>query len=291
MKRVKLLILLISVLMVSGCSGKSEGAKQSNQTSELEQIQEPVATKEDENNTVADQEEALILPETDNTTGKVMIQTVSDSYAYPLNSYIITSANGEVVIVDPTQMPSKEVVDLNPAAIVNTHGHDDHVDKKFNDSYPESQTIKYVKDDINTKDFHIYTILSSHSGDTIEEANNNVIAVFEVDGLRIVHMGDIGQTALTEEQLEALGEVDVAFMQFENSYSDMTLKNEKGFKIIEQLNPKIVIPTHYTDKALPVLEEKYGAIQVFENKLTIAKNELPDTTLNVYQIQNEHKYK
>ncbi len=54
-------------------------------------------------------------------------------------------------------------------------------------------------------------------------------------------MGDIGQNELTEEQLDAIGEIDIAFMQFENSYSRMNLDNLKGFTMIEQVNPRIVI--------------------------------------------------
>ncbi|NLO10007.1 MAG: hypothetical protein GX129_09110, partial [Clostridiales bacterium] len=126
--------------------------------------------------------------------------------------------------------------------------------------------------------------------DIIKEANQNVIIVLEVDGLRIAHMGDIGQTELTEEQLTGLGEIDIAFMQFENSYSSMTLKNEKGFYLIEQLNPTIVIPTHYSLNALPLLEEKYGAITKIENKLDINKEDLPEGSMNVYIISNEYKY-
>jgi glyoxylase-like metal-dependent hydrolase (beta-lactamase superfamily II) len=53
---------------------------------------------------------------------------------YKYNSYIITSAEGETVIVDPTEMPGKDVIDLNPAAIVNTHAHGDHNDLADSDS-------------------------------------------------------------------------------------------------------------------------------------------------------------
>jgi L-ascorbate metabolism protein UlaG (beta-lactamase superfamily) len=185
-------------------------------------------------------------------------------------------------------MPSKDIIDLNPAAILSTHGHPDHTDANFTSSY-DTKTVLYTKEDFDLKDFHIYTIYSSHSGDTI--SNNNVIIVLEVDGLRIAHMGDIGQTKLTEEQLKELGTIDIAFMQFENSYSGMNLTNLKGFNLIEQLNPKIIIPTHFIDKDLPILEEKYGAITEYDNVLTISKDDLPDNTLNVYRILNNHVYK
>jgi len=233
---------------------------------------------------------ALVLPLTENTSGKVQIQTVSGSLTYKYNSYIITSAEGESVVVDPTSMPSIDIVNINPAAIISTHAHDDHVSKKFTEAY-DCQKILYTKADISTKDFHIYTVASSHADDTILDDATNYIVVFEVDGLRIAHMGDIGQTVLTDDQLAAIGEIDIAFMQFENGYSDMSLKNEKGFNLIEQLNPKIIIPTHYTDAAIPVITEKNGDITEFDNVLTISKDALPEKALTVYHITNTHKYR
>ena len=229
----------------------------------------------------------LVLPITKNTTGKTLIQTVSGSTTYPYNSYIITSAKGESVVVDPTSMPTKKIVNIKPAAIISTHGHNDHTDVKFTSSY-KCKKIMYEKADIKTRDFHIYTILSSHKGDTLD--TSNVIVVFEVDGLRIAHMGDIGQTALTAEQLKAIGPIDIAFMQFDNGYSDMSLQNEKGFKLIDQLKPTIIIPTHYQKNALPVFESKYGKITEIENVFIASKKYMPAKRESVYRILNTHKY-
>lgn len=234
-------------------------------------------------------EKELILPVTENKTGKVLIQTVSKSKTYRYNSYIITSVNGEGIVVDPTEMPAKKVIDINPAAILITHDHPDHTDSVFEREY-QVPMIKYERGELSTNDFHIYTVPSAHSGDTISEDGRCVIVVFEVDGLRIAHMGDIGQTFLTDSQLQEIGAIDIAFMQFENSYSDMSLGNAKGFTLIEQLNPKVIIPTHYTDAAIPVLEEKYGAITEFDNILEISPEDLQDKELTVYRILNNYKY-
>lgn len=231
-----------------------------------------------------------LLPLTENTTGKVQIQTVSGSVTYKYNSYIITSAGGETVIVDPTEMPDKDLIDLSPAAIVNTHAHGDHNDLAYSDSY-DCQKLPYIAGDISTEDFHIYTVASSHSGDTIKDPADNYIIVFEVDGLRIAHMGDIGQETLTDEQLEAIGPIDIAFMQFDNSYSSMSLKNMKGFNLIEQLNPKIIIPTHYAKADLPLFDEKYGGSTEAENVLAISAEDLPEDTMHVYLITNTHYYR
>jgi len=233
------------------------------------------------------QKPQAVLPIVGNSTGKVLIQTVSGSSTYLYTSYAITSIGGETVIVDPTEMPSKAKVDLKPVAILNTHEHGDHIDVRYSGSN-KCQKLSSKKGEIKTNDFRIYTVRSSHSGDT--PGNSNVLVVLEVDGLRIVHMGDIGQKSLTPEQLAEIGTIDVAFMQFENGYSGMTLANEKGFKIIEQLKPAIVIPTHYGPGALPVLEQKYGKIVEYTNVLAVSKADIPVTPLNVVRILNTHKY-
>lgn len=273
-----LIFLMLASLMLLGCSSevKSEDKNTNNNSvTTANQTQAPQKT--------------LILPTIENKTGKVLIQTVSQSISYPYNSYIITSSKGESIVVDPTNMPSTKIIDINPAAIISTHSHPDHIDNAFTNAY-KCPNILYVKSSVDTKDFKIYTIPSAHKEDVISDPPNNIMAVFEVDGMRIAHLGDVGQNSFTDDQLKQLGKIDIAFAQFENSYSSMTLENQKGFKLIEQLKPTIVIPTHYTDKALPIIEEKYGKIQAFENILSISKDDLPKDTLKFYRILNKHVY-
>lgn len=224
----------------------------------------------------------LILPVTENNTGKVLIQTVSGSDTFLYNSYIITSVNGESVVIDPAVMPKKSVVDINPVAILSTHTHYDHVDEEYSKQYnvPGDGNVK-------TKDFNIYFVEASHFNDTID--NSNTIYVFEVNGLRIAHMGDLGQTVLTEKQLDSLGKIDIAFTQFINFYSEMNLENKKGFHLIEQLNPKVIIQTHSSPEAEKELEEKYGTLKEFDNILEITAEDLPEKT-QIYKISNTHKY-
>lgn len=294
---------MLIALVLQGCARKEENDLHSEEDSDKQAADDTPTDQNDSNQTdistavtpttaatTTPKPVQLVLPVTVNTTGKVLIQTVSASPTYKTTSYIITSSEGESVVVDPTSMPAKAVVDINPAAIVSTHNHPDHTDSGYVKEYNQTaQLIMYEEGDIKTKDFHIYTVSSSHNGDTIN--GSNYIIVFEVDGLRIAHMGDVGQTSLTEEQLTAIGKIDVAFMQFENSYSDMSVENMKGFTIIEQVMPKIVIPTHYSDKSRTLLEEKYKTITVTENSLEISKDGLPETDLNVYEMTNTHKYR
>jgi hypothetical protein len=230
---------------------------------------------------------ALVLPITNNDTGKTLIQTVSASEGYPYNSFVITSSGGESIILDPTEMPARSVVEFNPVIIASTHGHMDHVDMDFTASY-DCKKISYFETDVSTRDFRVYTILSSHTGQSL--GTSNVIIVVEVDGLRIAHFGDIGQNFLTEEQLAKLGKIDIAFMQFITPYSSMTLDNEKAFKLMDQARPAVIVPTHHSEAAFPAFERHYGKIAERENFIAVSRSDIPTARLNLWRILNNHRY-
>ena len=70
----------------------------------------------------------------------------------------------------------------------------------------------------------------------------NGIWVIEMDGLHIVHLGDLGHM-LTDEQLKEIGPVDVLMIPVGGIY---TLNGTDAKKVIEQLKPKrYIIPMHY----------------------------------------------
>jgi len=315
MKRKIMTLVLAAALLLAGCSdmsaaqsdetAKPTAAIQENTTASAAQTQEtqPAATKAPATavttttTTIAATATSaettgikeILYPLTENKSGKVQIQTISGDPQHLYISYAITSAEGETIVVDPHVMPAKEMADLNPAAIVVTNDHSEHCDKVYTDSY-DCQKIMYVRSDITTRDFHIYSIPSARQGRTVYENSNSEIIIIEVDGLRIADFGDIGQKELTSDQLEQLGDIDIAFMPFENTFTQMTLENEKGFNLMKQLNPKIIIPTKYTDAAIPVFEQKYGDISIFENVLSISKEDMPANTPVLYRITNTHFY-
>ena len=86
--------------------------------------------------------------------------------------------------------------------------------------------------------------------------------VFKIDGLRICHLGDsIGK--LTEKQIEKLGEIDVL----------MVPANKKAVTLIEQLEPRIVVPMNSTIKFFKEIgEEKIKPLK----KLEVTPSSLPE---------------
>jgi len=229
------------------------------------------------------------VPKLENDTGETIIQTVSKSTFTPTNSFIVISSNGTIVVLDPTSMPSPEELDLKPDAIIVTHTHSDHIDPKFTDPLKCKKSIASVEN-FKIKDFNIYGIPSSHRGNIINENNpNNVIYVLEVDGMRIAHMGDIGQDHLTIKQIEALGKIDIAFMQFSNPFSGM-FASDKGFTLIEELKPQIIIPTHSNPRSTRKIAKMLGKLEILENILIVSHEDLKNDKRKVVWLKNTLSY-
>lgn len=64
---------------------------------------------------------------------------------------------------------------------------------------------------------------------------------FTVEGIRLAHMGDVGNP-LTEEQLEALAHVDVLFVL---AGGPPTIELDDLREAIDIIQPRIIIPMHY----------------------------------------------
>jgi L-ascorbate metabolism protein UlaG (beta-lactamase superfamily) len=219
----------------------------------------------------------------ENNTGKTIIRTISRSSQYPNNSYMIISKSGTVIVADPTS-----VVDgIKPDVITVTHDHWDHTDPKFIEKNNAARLSLYKPESFTVKEVKVTGIASSHLGNVIGITPNNVIYVFEVDGLRIAHMGDIGQVKLTEEQLAAIGKIDIAFMQFVNSVSGYSFENGLGFDLIEQLKPQIIIPTHSSSDANDKITRIVGAQEKVKGKLVLSKEDLSDGKRKVVLLMND----
>lgn len=89
---------------------------------------------------------------------------------------------------------------------------------------------------------HISSIAAWHDDTQGSQRGADTLFVIEVDGVRIVHCGDLGQPKLTDEQLQALGKIDVLLIPVGGVY---TVDGKQAADIVRQVNPRIVVPIHY----------------------------------------------
>jgi L-ascorbate metabolism protein UlaG (beta-lactamase superfamily) len=157
----------------------------------------------------------------------------------------IFNQSGQRILVDvydPERLTSPvSATDI----LLTTHTHWDHLNEDFQTAFPGPQLFVQTGM-LEASGAIIQGIASAHNqGDALKaEGGTNYIYVIEIGGLRIVHFGDIGQETLSQEQLSIIGQVDIAITQLNNPYSDMNAENAKGIHLMEQVAPRLIIPTH-----------------------------------------------
>lgn len=153
-------------------------------------------------------------------------------------------SKGVSVLIDPF---SKEIglraPRLNDNIFLVTHEHYDHnnVPLAGGEAMPEQFVIRgpgeYEKSGI-----HFEGILSYHDNTQGTERGLNTIYLIKMEDMRLCHLGDLGQSKLTDEQVEAIGDVDILFVPVGGKY---TIDGKEAAEVVKQIEPKAIVPMHY----------------------------------------------
>lgn len=161
-----------------------------------------------------------------------------------------------------------------------SHLHPDHnapelvEGKPFVVSGPGEYEIKGVS---------IFGFPSFHDGKLGKERGVNTIYLIEMDGLRICHLGDLGEM-LSDQKLEEIDGVDILMIPVGGFY---TIGPKEASELVTKIEPLIVIPMHFrTDKT----GSEFAKLSTVEDflkesgvesalplpKLVITKDKLPE---------------
>jgi L-ascorbate metabolism protein UlaG (beta-lactamase superfamily) len=94
-------------------------------------------------------------------------------------------------------------------------------------------------------------IASEHDEVAGTERGPNTMFVFTLGGTRIAHLGDLGQRALRDEQLAALGSVDLLFVPVG---AGPTIGAEQATEIAAAAGARWIVPMHYKTERIDFLE-------------------------------------
>jgi len=163
-------------------------------------------------------------------------------------TFLITSDTGIKIITDPyTPAEKLHYGEIKESADIVTvsHDHFDHSNVASVRGNPE-----VVKGTAKVKGVKLSGIHTYHDEAQGQNRGSNTIFCFEVDGVKVCHLGDLGHQ-LTDKQVVEVGEVDILLVPVGGFYTiDATVAN----KVCDQLKPRVVIPMHFkTDKCdLPI---------------------------------------
>lgn len=163
-------------------------------------------------------------------------------------------ADGTVLITDPYDAHvGYAMKEYRADAVTVSHGHGDH-------AYTDKIAGEYAL--VNeaglwqlTQDAAVEAIPSVHDEEGGARRGKNLIMKIKADGLNVVHLGDQGDD-LTDEQVRKIGRVDVLMIPVGGFY---TIDAAMAGRIIEKLQPRVVIPMHYKTKVnqdWPIADEK-----------------------------------
>ncbi len=158
-------------------------------------------------------------------------------------SFLITSDTGMKIITDPYEIGSglsyggiKESADI----VTVSHDHSDHNNAASVQGNPE-----VVRGTAQVKGVEFKGIPCCHDEAGGKLRGKNTIFCFEVDGIRVCHLGDLGHQ-LSDKQVAELGEADILLVPVGGFY---TIDAGVATEVCDRLKPRVVIPMHYkTDK-------------------------------------------
>jgi len=179
----------------------------------------------------------------------------------------IVTKDGTRIIIDPHAIPQYGRNNYAASLVLCSHQHTDHTRFEVIDNFKKLQEQKlvfvgtkesggrqdWVLFDVKYKDVKFKNVPLYHDDMQGMKRGKNSAFILEVDGLRIVHLGDLGH-ALDDKQLKKIGEVDVLMIPVGGLY---TLKGLDAQRIVEQIKPKrYILPMHYGtvvyDELLPL---------------------------------------
>jgi L-ascorbate metabolism protein UlaG (beta-lactamase superfamily) len=99
----------------------------------------------------------------------------------------------------------------------------------------------------------------------------NTIYTVSLENMNICFLGAINNSELKTETVEALDEIDILFVPIGG---DGVLDPVKAYKLAISLEPKVIIPMHYTDQTLKAFLKEAGENPKAESKLTLKKKDL-----------------
>ena len=154
-------------------------------------------------------------------------------------AFLITSADGTRIVTDPYETSAglkygaiKETADI----VTVSHDHGDH-----NNTAAVKGNPRVVRDTTEVKGINIKAIPTAHDDKGGRERGKNTIFCFQVDGVRVVHLGDLGHL-LTDNQVVEVGKVHVLLVPVGGHF---TIDAGTAGEVCDQVRSRVIIPMHY----------------------------------------------
>ncbi len=192
--------------------------------------------------------------------------------------FFFRSESGTSLLTDPYGDIGFSFPRLKADIVTVSHGHYDHCNVEAVDG---AFSLLRKAGKFNVRGIEVCASDSFHDDAHGSKRGKNLIFSFEMDGIRICHLGDLGQK-LESSVLKAIGKPDVLLIPVGGHY---TIDGIAAAEYVRAVSPAIAIPMHYYVEDLTVdianessflkaVGDKYSV----RKELVISKNTLPSET-------------
>jgi L-ascorbate metabolism protein UlaG (beta-lactamase superfamily) len=200
--------------------------------------------------------------------------------------FLITTEDGKKILTDPYEpggyggaLAYGKVMDEVDLVLV-SH---DHADHNYIQGLKGKPKVIRVAGKHQFQGVEFRGITTYHDTSQGKERGINVIFCFEVDGISLCHLGDLGHP-LSDKELSQIGKVDILLIPVGGFY---TIDAKTATEVVKKINPKITIPMHFkTEKcSFPItgVEEFTRGKSNFKNtgrsEVSITKDSLPQNEI------------
>ena len=192
---------------------------------------------------------------------------------------------GASLVTDPfdPKMVGLKYSGVEADIVTISHNHNDHNQASL---VKNSKKVVVGPGEYEIMGISILGFASYHDADKGAKRGPNTIYVFEMDDLRLCHLGDLGHE-LSEDLVEALGDIDILFIPVGGEF---TIGAESAVKVVQAVEPSIVIPMHYQAPGLN--QESFKAlapVDDFLKEVGLTVERLPKLTIKKEEFGEEKK--
>ena len=163
---------------------------------------------------------------------------------YGHSCFLLTSESGYSILTDPCdQDTGYELSDLVCDAVTISHEHRDHNCLAIVAGTPE---IFRTPGEHRAGEISITGFTNYHDDEKGAHHGENIVFLYEIDGLNVLHLGDLGHM-LSDETIKTIGAVDVLLAPIGGVY---TINAKTATELADRLDAKVLIPMHYKTPAL-----------------------------------------
>jgi L-ascorbate metabolism protein UlaG (beta-lactamase superfamily) len=167
----------------------------------------------------------------------------------------LTTTKGTRIVFDPHAIDVYGRQSVAADLVLISHFHNDHTQVGILSNPGKFKVLEGLKRagnkvewnllDEKFRDVRVRTVGVYHDNAQGLEKGKNAVFVVEADGLRFVHLGDLGHV-LTKEQVKEIGPVDVLMIPVGGVY---TINGTDAKEVIAEIKPKkYILPMHYGTK-------------------------------------------